>query len=58
MGLFGKRPHSRDSDNRGLDKHRKPTNELCKVKYQTKDSKGKTVTRTCIKKKGHGGKHQ
>lgn len=58
MGIFGPGPHDEDSDDRAINRSRKPAKkQKCLKKYTTRDAKGNKVTRTCIKDKGHWGKH-
>jgi hypothetical protein len=59
MGIFGPGPHDEDSDDRAINRSRPSSKKtLCLKKYKTKDAKGNTVTRTCIKKAGHWGAHK
>jgi hypothetical protein len=44
---------SEDETDKWLDGYKKKHKQLCLKKYKTKDKNGKTVTRTCIKPKGH-----
>lgn len=47
-----------DDTDKYLDRFaRRPGKKLCLQKYTTKDKNGNKVTRTCIKKVGHWGKH-
>lgn len=47
-----------DDTDKYLDRFaRRPGKKLCLQKYTTKDKNGNKVTRTCIKKAGHWGKH-
>lgn len=48
-----------DDTDKWLDRFKKPAGkQLCLKKYTTKDKNGNTVTRTCIKKRGHFGGHK
>lgn len=60
MGILGGGKHDEDSDDAALDRMfgGGSGGNICKAKYKVKDKNGKTVTRTCIKKKGHWGKHK